>query len=135
MPKLVYLLNDADTAISNGYPGSATTLSNSQCSLDLLHATTTGTAGNDLYLNLPIAFSASFGGASRNIYQSAYDHLGQYVGWTQTGSWIVAGPFLTITTTSLPAGNANVAIRRRLCLFKEGRERGTAGRQPDCRRV
>jgi hypothetical protein len=106
--ELLYLYNDAYTAATSGILGSGPALSNSQCRLDLLHATTSGTGGNDVYLNLPIGFSTGYAGAE-NVYLLAYDRLAQYAGWTQTGSWTVAGSFPIITTTSLPAGNANVA--------------------------
>jgi len=45
---MLYLYNNAGSAVSSGNLGSTTTLSNSQCSVNLSQTTTTGSGGNDL---------------------------------------------------------------------------------------
>ena len=64
----LYLINDAGTGWIPGTPGTAATLSNRECAVDLSGVTITP-AGNTLTLQLPMTFTAPFGG-SKNVYMS-----------------------------------------------------------------
>ena len=81
----VNLLNDAGTAWTAATPGAATTLQNSQCSLNL--ATTSVTqSGDTLTLNLALTFKPGFSG-TQNVYMYAGDVSGSNTGWIQRGAW------------------------------------------------
>lgn len=83
----VNLLNDAGTAWTAATVGAATTLQNSQCSLNL--ATTSVTqSGNNLTLNLAMTFKSTFAGV-QSIYMYAGDVSGSNTGWLQRGTWMV----------------------------------------------
>ncbi len=84
---LINLAQDNGTAWLTAAPGLATTLQNSQCSLNAA-ATTVVRNGNTLTLNLSMTFSPAYGGA-KNIYLYAADVSGSNSGWQQLGSWTV----------------------------------------------
>jgi hypothetical protein len=82
----VELLNDAGEAWTVATPGAAaTTLQNSQCSLNVT-ATSVSLSGSALTLNLAMTFQASYSGA-KNIYIYAADQSGSTGGWLQAGGW------------------------------------------------
>jgi hypothetical protein len=83
----INLLNDNATAWLAATPGAATTLQNSQCSLDAA-ATTVALSGNTLTLSLPMTFQPSYAG-SKNAYLYALDVSGSQSGWQQLGAWTV----------------------------------------------
>jgi hypothetical protein len=83
----VNLLNDTGTAWTAATPGAATTLQNSQCSLNVA-VTSVALEGNSMTLNLAITFTAPYAGA-QNIYMYAGDVSGSNTGWQQRGSWTV----------------------------------------------
>jgi hypothetical protein len=84
----VSLLNDAGTAWMSATPGAAaTTLQNSQCSLNAA-ATSVMMNGDTLTLNLAMTFQAAFGGA-KNAYTYGADVSGTNSGWQQLGTWTV----------------------------------------------
>ncbi len=85
----VGLLNDASTAWTTATVGSATTLQNSQCSLNLA-AASVAQSGNTMTVNLTITFTSAYAGA-KNIYMYAADISGANTGWLQRGSWTVPG--------------------------------------------
>ncbi len=85
----INLLNDDGVAWLAATPGTAATLRNSQCSLNVA-ATTAAPSGNTLTLNLAMAFQAAFAGA-KNIYLRAIDISGTTSGWQQLGAWTVTG--------------------------------------------
>jgi hypothetical protein len=85
----VNLLNDAGTAWTAATPGAASTLQNSQCSLNMA-ATTVALNGNTLTLNLATTFLSDFGGI-QNVYMFAADMSGSNTGWLQRGTWTVPG--------------------------------------------
>jgi hypothetical protein len=60
------LYNNAATAGSSAAPGSATVLSNSQCSLSAAQSTVSG-SGNNLVVSFAITFAASFAGTKNNL--------------------------------------------------------------------
>jgi hypothetical protein len=67
------LLNDAGTTWMAGTAGSAGSLTNNQCAIQLA-ATSVVTMGNTLTLNLPVVFSSSYSGA-KHIYLFASGSL------------------------------------------------------------
>jgi hypothetical protein len=85
------LLNDNVTAWLPATPGAATTLQNSQCSLDVA-ATTVALSDNTLTLSLAMTFRPSYAGL-KNIYLYASDASGTSAGWQQLGVWTVAAGF------------------------------------------
>jgi len=95
----IYLTNDAGTAWQNPVTlGQSGTLQNSQCSVNPLSSSASG-SGNNLTVNLALTFQAAFGGA-KNIYMEAYDGTSDS-GWQQRGSWTVpsSGPPATVSVT------------------------------------
>jgi uncharacterized repeat protein (TIGR02543 family) len=82
----ILLINDAGTAYTPATPGSAVTLSNSNCSINALTATVVP-SGNNLTLNLPVTFAAGFAGA-KNIFMFALGSSANS-GWQPMGTWTV----------------------------------------------
>lgn len=84
--KTLYLVNDAGTAFSATVtPGSASSISNSQCTIKGTGFTVTG-SGNQLTISIPITFSNTFTGA-KSIYGNASDQANQNSGWKTLGTW------------------------------------------------
>jgi hypothetical protein len=81
----INLMNDNGTAWQPATVGTATTLQNSQCSLNV-GATTVVPSGNTLTLNLPLTFKPAYAGA-KNVYLYATDVSGPNSGWQQLGAW------------------------------------------------
>ena len=79
--------------------GSATTLQNSQCSLNVATATVVP-SGNTLTLNVTLTFKPAFTGA-KNVYLHAVDVSGANSGWQQLGTWTVAFTAGTPSTVSV----------------------------------
>jgi uncharacterized protein (TIGR03437 family) len=81
-------------------PGSATNISNSQCTLNAASSSATG-SGNNLTLVVSLTFSASFGG-QRHIWMQAYDYNNISSNWLVYGVWfptqtsVTAGPWYRI---------------------------------------
>ncbi|PWT99084.1 MAG: hypothetical protein C5B51_27920 [Terriglobia bacterium] len=84
--------NDAGNAFSSPFAlGANTTLSNSQCSISVLNASSS-TNGNNLTVNIPITFTAGFSGA-KGTFELVTDNSSHSTGYQQVGSWTVAtGP-------------------------------------------
>ena len=78
--------NDGTTWVTAS-PGAATTLANSQCSLNVA-ATTVALSGGTLTLTLPMTFLSAYAGAI-NINLYAADVSGSNSGWQQPGAWTV----------------------------------------------
>ncbi len=87
--------------------GSATTLQNSQCSLNVGTAWIS-TSGNTLTLNVTVTFTPAFVGA-KNIYLYAVDGSGSNSGWQQLGTWTVAGTAGTPSTLSVTPNSGSAA--------------------------
>jgi hypothetical protein len=86
----VQLLNDSASAWSSAaVAGSSSTLSNSQCRIDVA-GVRAPVSGNRLQLTLPITFTSAFSG-SRNVYLLAIDAAGNNSNWYLKGSWMVSG--------------------------------------------
>jgi hypothetical protein len=88
-------------------PGSATTLQNSQCSLNVA-GTSVVRNGNTLTLNLPMTFQPAYAGA-KNIYLYAADDSGSNSGWQQLGTWTVPGASATPATVSVTPSSGSAA--------------------------
>ncbi len=85
----LYLLNDADTAwLGPLTPGTAGTLSNSQCTVNGAGTSASG-SNQTLTLNLSVSANAVFVGA-KNIYMAAVDSEGSNSGWQNRGTWTPA---------------------------------------------
>jgi len=93
----INLLNDNVTVWQPATLGAASTLQNSQCSLNVAASTVT-LSGNTLTLNLAMTFKPVYAGA-KNIYMHAVDISGTNSGWQPLGAWTVAG-----TGATVPAG-------------------------------
>ncbi len=83
----VNLLNDNGSTWQTATPGTATTLQNSQCSLNAA-GTSVVMNGNSLTLNLAMTFKPAYAGA-KNIYLYAADLSGSNSGWQSLGTWTV----------------------------------------------
>ena len=91
----VYLYNDALTNLSS--------LTNSQCTIVLISATT---AGADLTLQFRLSLSAPFSNQTRNLYLWAVDKEDHGTGWVQSASWRgAAQPALLSATPVNPTSN------------------------------
>jgi len=95
----INLLSDNATAWMPATLGSATTLQNSQCSLNVATATV-APSGNTLTLNVTVTFTPSFVGA-KNVYLHAVDVSGSNSGWQQLGTWTVTASAGTASTVSV----------------------------------
>jgi len=90
LSRTLYLDNDAGTGFVGSLTlGSTATLSNSQCTIGGGTFSVTG-SGNQLVLNVPVVFAASYVGA-KNIYGFASDNAGLSSGWQILGSWTSTG--------------------------------------------
>src|SRR5437764_15493036 len=80
-----YLLNDSATAFSGLVAGSATSVSNSQCTL---HGTGSGgvASGSNLVVTYNLTFSPGFAG-TKQIYMQAADDYSTIEVWHQIGTW------------------------------------------------
>ena len=83
----INLLQNSGTAWFAATPGAATTLQNSQCSLNVAESSVL-LSGNTLRLNLAMTFAPAYAGA-KNIYMYAADTSGSNSGWQLLGSWTV----------------------------------------------
>jgi uncharacterized repeat protein (TIGR01451 family) len=93
----LYLLNDGGSAWTPGTPGSAGTLQNSQCSVNLA-GSSAAPGGNILTLNLAMTFKPAYSGA-KNIYMYGADLGGTNSGWQTRGTWTAPG--ITVTADSV----------------------------------
>ena len=85
----ISLLGDSGTVWQAATLGSATTLQNSQCSVNVATATVVS-SGNTVTWNVPMTFKPAFAGA-KNTYLYAVDLSGSNSGWQPEGSWTVTG--------------------------------------------
>ncbi len=103
----VNLLNDNGSTWQTAAPGTATTLQNSQCSLNVA-GTAVARNGNTLTLNLAMTFKPAYAGA-KNIYLYAADLSGANSGWQQLGTWTVPGGSSGPTAVSVTPSSGTVA--------------------------
>ena len=101
-----YLADDAGTAwLGPGALGSAGSLQNSQCTVDVGSSSAVG-SGMNLTVNLVLSFNPAFGGA-KNVYMDAFDAWTVDSGWLQKGTWTVpAGP-PTLVSVTPSSGNGS----------------------------
>ncbi|MBZ5580600.1 MAG: DUF11 domain-containing protein [Acidobacteriia bacterium] len=99
----LYFLNDAGNQWTSAAPGSAGTLSNSQCTVNLGGATAS-ISGNALTLNLPMTFKTAYSG-TKSVYLYAADANGANSGWQSLGSWAVTGPVVTADSATPNTGS------------------------------
>jgi len=96
----VALADDTGTAYPAAAPlGSANTLQNSQCAIDLSGASSS-ISDTRLSLVVPIRFKGSFSG-TKTIFLFAQDAAGASAGWDARGSWIPAASNAPPTTVSV----------------------------------
>ena len=101
---LLMLGNDPGTAGQGAAaPGTAGTMQNSQCTVDL-GGSSVARSGTNLILTVPITFRGTFAG-SKGIYMAA-DDAGGSAGWQQKGTLVVSGAVpATGSFTSTTPGN------------------------------
>jgi hypothetical protein len=96
----LWLLNDAGNAwVGPIAPGAATTLQNSQCTLNGAGSSVSGSS-NNLTVNFALTFKAPFAGA-KNVYMCALDNGGLSSNWQIIGTWTVPTPNLPPTLVSV----------------------------------
>jgi len=83
------IMNDTGTTWSAPVSVGSGTVSNSQCTFSGAGAGATS-SGNNLTVNFPITFAASYAGA-QNVYLNVVDGNGLSSGWQQLGSFAVTG--------------------------------------------
>ncbi len=104
----INLLNDGGTAYTSAIVGAATTLQNSQCSVNVA-TSSAAKSGNNLTLSLPITFQPGFAGA-KSTYLFASDVSGTSTGWQQLGTWTVQTATVTVTAVSVtPASGSGLS--------------------------
>jgi uncharacterized repeat protein (TIGR01451 family) len=104
----VNLLNDGATAWEAATLGSAATLQNNQCSVNVAAATAVP-SGNTLTLTLPMTFKPAYAGA-KNIYMYDSDVSGANSGWQQEGTWTVtAGSGVPSTVSVTPSSGSGAS--------------------------
>ena len=103
----INLIQDSGTTFFTATPGAATTLQNSQCSLNVATTSVTMT-GNTLTLNLPMTFLSAYAGA-KNIYMYAADVSGSNRGWQQLGTWTVPSSAGVPTAVSVTPSSGSIA--------------------------
>ena len=102
----ILLINDAGTAYTPATPGSAVTLSNSNCSINALTATVT-LSGMDLTVNLPVTFAAGFAG-TKSIFMFALGSTANS-GWQSMGTWTVPLSSSTAPVSVTPGSGAGLS--------------------------
>ncbi len=113
----INLLNDNATAWMPATLGSATTLQNSQCSLNVATATVVPN-GNTLTLNGTVTFKPTFAGA-KNVYLHSLDVSGANSGWQQLGAWTVTSTVGTASTVSVTPNSGSGATQTFNLLFSD----------------
>ena len=99
----LYLVNDAGSTWLWGLRGSAGTLQNSQCAINLA-ATTVTAGGNTLTLNLRVTFKAAFAG-SKWIFMYAAGSGGANSDWQARGTWTVTAAVVTVGAVTPASGS------------------------------
>src|SRR5207253_1033316 len=86
--------------------GTATTLSNSQCTVNVGQSSSSG-SGNVLTVNLALSFNSSFAG-SKNTYAYVKDRADNASGWQAVGTWtVVAGINPTVAGVTPSSGSGS----------------------------
>jgi hypothetical protein len=103
----INLMNDAGNGWTAAVPGVATTLHNSQCSVNV-GASSLSESGNTLTWNLAMTFLSAYAGA-KNIYMYAADVSGANSGWQSLGTWTVPSGALTVGDVSVTPNSGSGA--------------------------
>jgi hypothetical protein len=103
----INLMNDAGAGWTAAVPGAATTLQNSQCSVNV-GASSLSSSGSTLTLNLAMTFEPAYAGA-KNIYMYAADVSGANSGWQPLGTWTVPSGALTVGDVSVTPNSGSGA--------------------------
>jgi hypothetical protein len=99
------LTNDAGSAwLGPVTLGTAAFLSNHQCTLSAANGSRS-TSGNNITINVPLNFALAFGGA-KNTFAFVYDTALNGSGWSNTGTWTVAGCLIGLSANSVGVGSA-----------------------------
>jgi len=104
----LYLLNDGSTAwLGPLTPGTAATVSNSQCALLAASSSVTG-AGNTLTVQFSVQYKSGFTG-TMNVYVAARNLAGALVGWQTMGTTTIASllPQLASVVQGTASGGAS----------------------------
>jgi hypothetical protein len=104
--QLVYLINDAGTAWKSGLRGSAGTLQNSQCRIQLASTLVMG-SGDSLTLHLPVLFTPAFAGMKAIAIYGAGS--GSNSGWQTRGSWTATGSVVVTADSASPNAGAGAS--------------------------
>jgi hypothetical protein len=100
---IVYLRNDGSTAwLGPVSLGAATTLQNSQCTLNAATSSASG-VGNNLTVNLDLSFAPAFAG-TKTVFMQTTDTSGMATGWQSEGSWAA-----TVTMGNVPPAAVSVS--------------------------
>jgi hypothetical protein len=102
---LLYLENNTDNGLTAGIaPGSASQVSNSQCTLKGT-GSSYGVSGNNATLSVALTFSGTFTG-QKNAYLAATENNASTSGWVLKGTWtpVTLGP-PTVTSLSPSSGS------------------------------
>jgi hypothetical protein len=103
----INLLSDNGTVFQPATVGTATTLQNSQCALNVA-ATTVALSSNTLTLDLALTFKPAFAG-TKNVYMQAVDISGTKSGWQPLGAWTIAVASGTPSSVSVtPASGSGI---------------------------
>ncbi len=105
----ISLLGDNGTTWQGATLGTATTLQNSQCSVNVATATV-ASSGNSFTWNVPMTFKPAYAGA-KNTYLLAVDGSGTNSGWQQLGAWTVSSTTGTPTAVSVTPGSGSGATQ------------------------
>jgi phage baseplate assembly protein gpV len=109
----LFFLNDAGTTWSSPVaPGTAVTLSNSQCAINVAAASVTA-SGTNLILNLPVTFTAAYAGA-KNTYMYAAGSSASS-GWQLMGSWTAPATSEVVSDVSV-APNSGAGLQQTFAL-------------------
>jgi YD repeat-containing protein len=109
----LFFLNDAGTTWSSPVaPGAAVTLSNSQCSINVVAASVT-VSGTNLTLNLPVTFMAAYAGAKNTYIYAAGSSANS--GWQLMGSWTVPSTVAVVSDVSV-APNSGTGLQQTFAL-------------------
>ncbi|MCW5979222.1 MAG: SBBP repeat-containing protein [Bryobacteraceae bacterium] len=104
--RAVYLRsNEGSSWLGPAEIGTAGTLENSQCAINLQGTTASG-SGTTLTLDLAVSFKEPFAG-SKTIYMYASDTSGLNTGWVSRGSWSVSGFAPKAVSVTPSSGSAN----------------------------
>lgn len=99
----IYLFNDALTVLNGPLtPGSAGTLSNSQCTIYGSGSVVTTTTATDITLALRMGLNGTFAATAQNVYVWITDAAGTGTGWVQMATWAIAGPPATMSYSTTP---------------------------------